>query len=71
MYLVDAGRGIAEALRAAQEGASPSLADSPIVASHREDDVRVQDAYSIRCTPAVHGAARDTLDHVDAVAARG
>ena len=38
------------------------LADSPIVASHRHDDVRVQDAYSIRCTPQVHGAARDTVE---------
>ncbi|HJO99840.1 MAG: histidine ammonia-lyase [Acidimicrobiales bacterium] len=37
------------------------LADSPIVASHRTDDLRVQDAYSIRCTPQVNGAARDTL----------
>ncbi|MEM9653947.1 MAG: histidine ammonia-lyase [Actinomycetota bacterium] len=44
------------------------LADSPIVASHRTDDPRVQDAYSIRCTPSVHGAARDTLDHVTTVA---
>ena len=40
------------------------LAGSPIVASHATDDPRVQDAYSIRCTPSVHGAARDTLDHV-------
>ncbi|MDH4306125.1 MAG: histidine ammonia-lyase, partial [Acidimicrobiia bacterium] len=39
------------------------LKDSPLVASHRHDDPRVQDAYSIRCTPQVHGAARDTLDH--------
>jgi histidine ammonia-lyase len=46
------------------------LADSPIVASHRLDDARVQDAYSIRCTPQVHGAARDTLDHVRIVAER-
>lgn len=44
------------------------LADSPIVASHKTDDTRVQDAYSIRCTPSVHGAARDTLDHVRRVA---
>ncbi len=44
------------------------LDGSPIVASHRTDDPRVQDAYSIRCTPAVHGAARDTLDHVRRVA---
>ena len=46
------------------------LEGSPIVASHATDDPRVQDAYSIRCTPAVHGAARDTLDHVRTVAER-
>jgi histidine ammonia-lyase len=40
------------------------LANSPIIASHRESDSRVQDAYSIRCSPQVNGAARDTLDHV-------
>ena len=44
------------------------LADSPIVASHKDDDNRIQDAYSIRCTPSVHGAVRDTLDHVRRVA---
>ena len=44
------------------------LAGSPIVASHRTDDARVQDAYSIRCTPQVHGAARDTLAHAVTVA---
>ncbi len=36
-----------------------ALAGSPIVASHRHDDPRVQDAYSLRCTPQVNGAARD------------
>ena len=46
------------------------LDGSAIVASHAGDDPRVQDAYSIRCTPAVHGAARDTLDHVRLVAER-
>ena len=46
------------------------LRGSPIVASHRTDDVRVQDAYSIRCTPQVHGAARDTLGFVTGVADR-
>jgi histidine ammonia-lyase len=44
------------------------LSGSAIVASHTHHDPRVQDAYSIRCTPAVHGAARDTLDHVRHVA---
>src|SRR4029079_7106981 len=45
------------------------LADSAIVASHRYGDTRVQDAYSLRCTPQVHGAARDTLDHAARAAA--
>lgn len=46
------------------------LADSEIVASHRTGDDRVQDAYSIRCTPQVNGAARDTVEHVRSVAER-
>ena len=46
------------------------LAESPIVASHRSGDDRVQDAYSIRCTPQVHGAARDTLGFVVEVTER-
>src|SRR5215210_4124888 len=47
------------------------LRDSPIVASHRgPEDTRVQDAYSLRCWPAVGGAARDTLEHSAAVAER-
>jgi histidine ammonia-lyase len=42
---------------------------SPIVASHRTPDcTRVQDAYSLRCAPQVHGAARDTLTHARHVA---
>jgi histidine ammonia-lyase len=44
------------------------LAGSPIVASHRTDDPRVQDAYSLRCTPQVHGAARDTITFARSVA---
>ena len=47
------------------------LADSAIVASHRgPEDTRVQDAYSLRCAPAVAGAARDTLAHATQVAER-
>ncbi len=45
------------------------LAGSEIVASHRENDPRVQDAYSLRCAPQVAGAARDTLEHARQVAA--
>ncbi|HEX6061374.1 MAG TPA: aromatic amino acid lyase, partial [Candidatus Limnocylindria bacterium] len=34
---------------------------SPIIASHKVGDPRVQDPYSIRCMPQVHGASRDAL----------
>jgi histidine ammonia-lyase len=37
------------------------LAGSEIVASHRPSDHAVQDAYSLRCAPQVHGAARDVV----------
>ncbi|MEV0402696.1 histidine ammonia-lyase [Actinoallomurus sp. NPDC050550] len=47
------------------------LADSAIMESHRGPDcTRVQDAYSLRCSPQVHGAARDTLEHAALVAGR-
>ena len=47
------------------------LADSGVVASHRGPDCnRVQDAYSLRCAPQVHGAARDTVEHAALVATR-
>ncbi len=32
--------------------------------SHRTNDRRVQDAYSIRCIPQVHGASRDAVEYV-------
>ncbi len=35
--------------------------ESEIGSSHLTDDHRVQDAYSLRCMPAVHGAAKDCL----------
>ena len=37
------------------------LAGSPLMASHRESRHAVQDAYSLRCAPQVHGAVRDVL----------
>jgi histidine ammonia-lyase len=47
------------------------LDGSEIMASHRTPDCnRVQDAYSLRCSPQVHGAARDTLTHAELVADR-
>jgi histidine ammonia-lyase len=44
------------------------LEGSEIVASHRYNDPRVQDAYSLRCAPQVAGAARDTMAHAQRVA---
>ena len=44
------------------------LEGSPIVASHRFGDPRVQDAYSLRCAPQVIGAARDALAFASQVA---
>lgn len=47
------------------------LEGSAIVESHAEDfDHAVQDAYSLRCAPQVHGAIADTLDHMEAVLER-
>jgi histidine ammonia-lyase len=46
------------------------LAGSAEVASHRTGDPRVQDAYSLRCAPQVHGAARDALAFAEACADR-
>jgi histidine ammonia-lyase len=55
-----AGQGrVAENLRSLLEG-------SRILQSHKDCE-KVQDAYSLRCIPQVHGATRDTLRHVTAV----
>lgn len=40
------------------------IKDSQIRKSHLRGDVRVQDAYSIRCVPQIHGASRDAIDYV-------
>ncbi|HEV7654754.1 MAG TPA: histidine ammonia-lyase [Mycobacteriales bacterium] len=37
------------------------LAGSPLLASHRHSNHAVQDPYSLRCAPQVHGASRDAL----------
>ncbi len=37
---------------------------SEIRESHRYNDSRVQDSYSIRCIPQIHGASRDSIDYV-------
>ena len=47
------------------------LEGSAIVASHADDMVHaVQDAYSLRCAPQVHGASRDTMTHAESVFVR-
>jgi histidine ammonia-lyase len=45
------------------------LAGSPMI-SRPEGFTRVQDAYSLRCAPQVHGAVRDTIDHAATIASR-
>lgn len=47
------------------------LDGSPLVASHAGPEcTSVQDAYSLRCSPQVHGAARDTANHAALIAGR-
>jgi histidine ammonia-lyase len=43
------------------------LRESEIRQSHLENDPRVQDAYSLRCMPQVHGTVRTALDHAKQV----
>jgi histidine ammonia-lyase len=45
------------------------LAGSGIMASHRDSEHLVQDAYSLRCAPQVHGATREVLRFAEGVLA--
>lgn len=40
------------------------IKNSEIRRSHLKNDPRIQDAYSIRCVPQIHGASRDAIDYV-------
>src|SRR5438876_1776881 len=53
--------------KAAAEHLLLLMQDSEIRQSHLEGDPRVQDAYSLRCMPQVHGAARGALAHCEDV----
>jgi histidine ammonia-lyase len=53
---------------ASAENLAALLEDSGIVSSHLDDPSQVQDAYSLRCAPQVHGAARDTFSYATSVA---
>jgi len=46
------------------------LADSEIRESHRHGDPRVQDAYSLRCMPQVHGPVADAIEFAQSLVAR-
>ena len=46
------------------------LGDSEIRESHRHGDPRVQDAYSLRCMPQVHGPVADAIDFAESIVAR-
>jgi histidine ammonia-lyase len=52
--------------RASASALRALLADSEIARSHRYDDDRLQDAYSLRCAAQVHGACRDLLAYAEA-----
>ena len=55
--------------RCRQPTCAPCSPGPGVMASHREDMFhRVQDAYSLRCSPQVHGAARDTVEHAATIA---
>src|SRR3977135_2514693 len=43
------------------------LEGSEIRESHRKNDPRIQDAYSVRCMPQVHGAVRDVVTHCEQI----
>ena len=45
------------------------LRESEIRDSHTKDDPRVQDAYSLRCMPQVHGAVRGAIEHCEEILA--
>lgn len=45
------------------------LHGSPMVQSHK-DCKKIQDAYSIRCMPQVHGASRDAVRHIQQIVER-
>ena len=71
--LLGTDRAFDEALVALRKHSGPTvvaanlrglMADSEIVASHRTSEHLVQDAYSLRCIPQVHGAYRDGLVYV-------
>src|SRR3989440_1215568 len=51
--------------KAAAEHLLSLVEDSEIRQSHLTDDPRVQDAYSLRCMPQVHGAVRGALTHCE------
>lgn len=53
---------------ASAENLAALLENSGIVGSHLDDPSQVQDAYSLRCAPQVHGAARDTFSYATRVA---
>jgi histidine ammonia-lyase len=74
--MLGTGAAFAEALVAARPHAGQLaaaahlralLAESEIGASHAASEHRVQDAYSLRCMPQVHGAVRDVVDRLEGV----
>lgn len=51
---------------ASADNMSRITAGSEIISSHK-DCGRVQDAYTLRCSPQIHGASRDAIRHIQSV----
>ncbi len=58
-----------EGQKVSAENLRTLLQDSPMIRSHA-DCQKVQDAYSVRCMPQVHGASRDTVHYVQQIVER-
>ena len=59
--LISATRAHAGEAKTARNILKLAAMESEIGNSHLVDDIRVQDAYSLRCMPAVHGATKDAI----------
>jgi histidine ammonia-lyase len=46
------------------------LADSRLIYNSSNKEKRVQDAYTLRCIPQIHGASRDALDYIEGIISR-
>ncbi len=43
------------------------ITDSSEIISSHKDCTRIQDAYTLRCSPQIHGASKDAINHIKSV----